>query len=281
VGGIGSSSTNAGIDQLETGALGYAPGDVLRASYAGGRIPGEVSADLLGVGATPYATLDTQGDLRAAGHHLADLLATLARHAPGVPIDVYAHSQGGVVARLAIARPDLPAEVQRVVTIATPHQGAEAASFAQVARGKPGVDLALDDVGVVHGIDPQGIALEQLAERSQLLGDLGAPPPSVEVLSVAARGDLVVPPPSSQLAGAVSVTVPTAGIAAHDDVVHAAETTRAIQLALADLPPACESATDAVLDSIAGSAIAGAWSAISGVAEVPRVPRALRGSDPP
>ena len=50
---------------------------------------------------TDYLPDDTQQDLRVSGRRLADLVEQVAAAHPGVPIDLLAHSQGGLVARLA------------------------------------------------------------------------------------------------------------------------------------------------------------------------------------
>ncbi|WP_334144654.1 murein hydrolase activator EnvC family protein, partial [Rhabdothermincola sp.] len=47
VAGFGSTSEGSGIDRTDTAALGYAPGDVVRFSYRGGRIPAEGLTDSL------------------------------------------------------------------------------------------------------------------------------------------------------------------------------------------------------------------------------------------
>src|SRR6185436_13317100 len=78
---------------------------------------------------------DSQQDLRRSGRLLADLLARVAAASPGVPIDVVAHSQGGIVARLALATAPPPATVRHLVTLGTPHGGANLASAA-VAAGR-------------------------------------------------------------------------------------------------------------------------------------------------
>ncbi|HEX8582373.1 MAG TPA: M23 family metallopeptidase, partial [Acidimicrobiales bacterium] len=53
VGGLGSSSADAAVDTVDTAALGYAPADVIRFSYAGGRTP-DPTDGLTTVPATAY-----------------------------------------------------------------------------------------------------------------------------------------------------------------------------------------------------------------------------------
>src|SRR5207248_5903700 len=122
VGGLGSASGHAGVLAVPTDRLGYAPTDVMQFSYRGG-----TTAE------SPYARTDTEGDLRVSARRLRELLDRLAREDPSVPVDVIAHSQGGLVARAAIAhevdRGDahLP-PIGAIVTLASPLMGADLAT---------------------------------------------------------------------------------------------------------------------------------------------------------
>ena len=141
VGGLGSSSTSAAVGDVDTSALGYQAGDVVRFSYAGGRVPtdAEVAVELAGIETTDYGPRDTVGDLEVAGHRLANLLLQVAEAAPaGVRVDVIAHSQGGLVTRLALgelaaSRPDALAHLGVVVTLGTPYGGADLAGLVRAA----------------------------------------------------------------------------------------------------------------------------------------------------
>src|SRR5690606_15805213 len=110
VGGFGSTSDSAAVDRVDAAGLGYAEGDVLRFSYGGGRTPEpSPSGALAGIPVRRYDRADSQGDLLSAAGELRALLAEVAAAEPGVPIDVVAHSQGGVVTRLALGDwPDGP-----------------------------------------------------------------------------------------------------------------------------------------------------------------------------
>ena len=124
VGGLGSSSTDAAVDALDTAALGYADGDVSRFSYRG------ASTDVM-----PYQPSDTTVDMRQSARLLREYLQHLEQEHPGVPIDVIGHSQGGVVAREALTNefdgldPTLP-QVSSLVTLGSPHQGTDVATAA-------------------------------------------------------------------------------------------------------------------------------------------------------
>lgn len=264
VGGFGSTSDAAGADRVDVAALGYDPDDVVRYSYRGGRTPAPpgVEGPLVGLPTSTYDAEDSQGDLPAAGDELAELLVRVAEARPGVPIDVIAHSQGGVVTRLALdqAATDgtLPAEVDAVVTLGTPHQGADLATAAAAASGGPQGDRLIE---LAHRLglpaDPDRPALAQLAEVSPVIDQLAAAgvPPGVRLTSIGARGDLTVPAGRTEVPGAAHVVVPLFGPSAHDDLPSSAAATREIALAVAGLPPSCESIGDVIADTVVSEGV--------------------------
>lgn len=237
VAGLGSSSRSAAVDDVDTVALGYRPLDVHRFSYRGGT-----------VAERGYAPKDTTGDLWTAGARLRVLLRRLARAAPGVPIDVVAHSQGGLVARAALAR-GAPSQVVTLVTLGTPHQGADLAA-APLLR-------ALGAAGLT-GVRPDSPALRQLAPGSVFLRELARRPlpPGVRATSVAARGDVIVASPRTRLPGAGHAVVSAPGFHDHARLPGSPAATREIALALSGLPPTCRSLADAAADAVAGEVIA-------------------------
>ena len=264
VGGLGSSSTAAAVADVDTSSLGYGSGDVVRFSYVGGRVPaeGEVSADLAAIDVTEYGPGDTVSDLEVAGHRFAEMLLQVAEAAPaGVPVDVIAHSQGGLVARFALAElatshPDALTRLGVVVTLGTPHQGADLAGLVQAANQNPLAQPGLAAVEAVADlpISPDDVAAQQLAPGSDLLVKLAhtPPPPGVPFLSIAARGDLVVPSTRAQLDGATNVIVPVDGLNDHDRLPESAAVTREMALGLGGLGPTCENVADAVIDAVSG-----------------------------
>jgi triacylglycerol esterase/lipase EstA (alpha/beta hydrolase family) len=262
VAGLGSSSTTGSIDELRAADLGYDDDRVVRFSYAGGRVPGSGAAfgDLP---TSAYETEATQGDLHGAARRLADLVEDVAAADPGAVIDLYAHSQGGIVTRLALAE-----LVQRgvaldrlgiVTTLGTPHRGAEIATAVLGANTTLTGNLGLEAADAVlgRGIDPDAAAVRQLAEGSDVVRQLAgeAVPEGVELVSIAARGDLVVAAPSTEVAGATNVTVPVSGWSAHSDLVASDEATDEMARALAGRPPACEGWRDVVADVAIGHGI--------------------------
>jgi hypothetical protein len=276
VAGLGSSSGSAAIDDLRLADLGYEPGREVRFSYAGGRTP-LTGAGLAGIEAHAYDSADTQGDVLIAATRLAALVRQVAAADPDATIDVYAHSLGGVVARLALGmlaqRGFDPGRLGLVTTLASPHGGADLATAVAAARDRPTGRLAL---GLAEGLlgtglDPDAAVVGQLAEGSpvvRLLSGEGAPD-GVRLLSIAARGDLVVALPRSRVDRAVNVTVPGAGPSAHGEVVGSDAATAEMARALAGEPPGCESWDDALADVLTGHAIAAAEDQVAAVAAAP------------
>jgi hypothetical protein len=248
VGGLGSSSASAGVDALDSRALGYDDADVHRFSYRGGT-----------VAERPYRARDTAGDLGEAGARLARLLRRLADDHPGVPIDVVAHSQGGLVARAALARARAPTEVQTLVTLGTPHRGADLAVSVLVARGNPSVRGGEDLLRALRltEVGGEAPALRQLVPGSEFLRDLARRPlpPGVRVTSVAGRADVVVASPRSRLPGAHNVVVTVDGLHDHSALPRSGAVQREVALAVAGLPPTCRSRADVAVDALVARAV--------------------------
>ena len=247
VAGLGSSSASGSVEAVDTRSLGYAPADRHRFSYRGGTVEDH-----------PYTAEDTGGDLRRAGDRLAALLRRLSAAAPGVPVDVIAHSQGGLVARWALSGPGAPRSVETLVTLGTPHQGADMAVAARAARRGPvGAVLAEGLRRMRPGDGDAGpAALRQLVPGSTFLAELARrPPPSgLRITSVAARGDLVVAPSRSRLRGARNVVVSVGHLHDHAHLPGSAPARREIALAVAGLAPTCRGRADALLDVAADAA---------------------------
>ncbi len=258
VGGLGTSSERSTVERVDTSALGYSDEDVVRFSYAGGRTPpeGGQGAALTALPSSTYGPAHTQGDLLESGGRLRELLGEVAAAAPGVPIDVIAHSQGGVVAQLALTQQvpgePLPEAVDLVVTIGSPHDGADLATAVAAVRGTPRGDAALEWLrgSLDLPLDPDSTAIRQLSETSTLSTVLGSDrvPGSVRVLTIAARGDLTVAAPHTRLAGAEHHVIPAVGADAHTHLPGDGRTTHEIALALDGRPPSCESAFDVMAD---------------------------------
>ena len=247
VGGLGSTSSHAAVDQLDTRALGYAPGDVVRFSYRGGTTAEH-----------PYDAADTQVDIRRSGERLRALLERLHAEHPGVPIDVVAHSQGGLVARSALGQTP-PPMVANLVTLATPHHGADLATALTRTSATPEGAAAAELARRVGfgGIDPRSASVRQLAETSSFIRDLNSRPlpAGVRVTSIAARADAVVAAPRSRLHGAANVVVNVPGLNQHSALPGSAAARREVALALAGMGPTCEALGDALVDEVVGHGI--------------------------
>jgi hypothetical protein len=266
VGGLGSSTTTAAVDQVDLAGLGYAPSDVVRFSFRGGRVPRSGPAavgPLESVPAHGYAAPDTEIDLHQSADALLDLLALVAAAEPGVPIDIIAHSQGGVVARLALSRADaegrLPSGLGIVATLGTPHQGADlATAAAAIGPASPNGQVlgALAEAGGL-GLDPGAPSIAQLSETSSVAAELARPVPSgVHLLSIGASGDLTVPAVRTQTPGADQAVIHLGGTHAHDQLPAAPATTRELRLALGGLRPTCSGLIQGMGDIVEAHAIA-------------------------
>ncbi len=243
VAGFGSASQGADVLDVDTAALGYATDDVVQFSYAGGATPG--TGALAGVPVSEYGPADSTADLEVAGERLSALIDAVAVAHPGVPIDVVAHSQGGVVARLAL-HADPP--VANLVTLGAPHHGADAAT-ANALLGTTGAgELAqtITDEVTDGAVDGASEAAAQLAETSSFIDQLNARPlpAGTRVTSIAARGDLTVAGLQSSLDGATNVLVPLDGTSAHAELPGSPLTQREMALALAGMGPTCRPLED-------------------------------------
>jgi hypothetical protein len=258
VGGLDSTSEHAAIGDLRTDELGYADGDVIGFSYAGGRTPttfgggsGGLAPDLADLPASAYGRDDSSRNLSGRGERLADLLTDVADRSPHAMVDLYAHSQGGLVTREALQvlrrRPGGDLVIDRlglVATLATPHQGADLASVSVAVTASLDTSVALRVAGSITDatLHPDGTNIADLARGSAHLQELAANglPPGPDYLTLGARGDLVVTDARSRLPGARHVTLPGFGPSIHSDLVDQPATTRELALGLAGLPPTCE-----------------------------------------
>lgn len=250
VAGLGTSSEGASIGGLDHEVLGYDPDNVVGFSYVGGCTPeafGGGSGSLAGdLGGNAYKPADTLQPVDTSARHLADLIESVAAARPGQPIDLAAHSLGGVVARRAIemlgARGALgPVDV--VVTIGSPHGGTDLATGAVAVSGHELASTVFEFVGgdVADFYDADSVL--DIAEAGGGGVVHPAPPPdSITVVAVAGSTDLVVPGGHAMWDGATNVVVPTSVLEAAS--VHAAlpslpAVQREVELALAGAAPRC------------------------------------------
>lgn len=232
VGGLGSATGRAAVLGVDTRALGYADADVEQFSY---RADG-----------SPYGPDDTTADIEQSGRLLAARVAAIAQAHAGVPIDVIAHSQGGLVARAALASGMTQAAT--VITLGTPHRGVSLASGAvRLARTTTG--KAAFGIAGVAGVDPSATSVDQMAEGSALLRRLdaaGPPPSTTGIVSIGASTDAVVPSTHTEIPKGFgrSTTIDLEGEPTardHDRLPRTAAAQREIALAIAGRPPTCRS----------------------------------------
>jgi len=243
VAGLDSSTAAASsIEELDLAALGYSLDNVVHAGY-------RLAPD----GATDYTPADTHRPVAESADVLRRQLQEIAAKSPGAPIDVYAHSLGGVVAVAALSDDDIGGLVDSLVTFASPHGGTPTAELANA----------------IGSADPLAAAAEPLP-LSDLLGapvldDLDGPanaqdsglPASLDVLTLAQRGDPIVPAHLASLPGHRHVILDRGlPLGGHGSVAGDPAALREIRLARAGLPPGCEGTVDRVLDAVLPRAIA-------------------------
>ncbi len=278
VGGLGSSSAEASIGLLDVGALGYDAADVLGFSYAGGctRVPfgnrggppddpGSLSAELP---STDYEPADTFQSVEHSAELLADLIEAAAVARPGQPIDLAAHSLGGVVARRAVELLDrrgrlgdgpdaLPVRV--VLTVGSPHQGADLATASVASEGTVTAVL-IDQLTDYREAD----SVRQLSEAGSMrLPRPAAPPAGVVAVAVAAATDLVVGAEHAIWPGAANVVIaPTPPTEVSDGIgsVHGSlpgrpEVAEALVRAATGLAQRCASLGDLVTSTLTARGI--------------------------
>ena len=252
VGGLGSSSTDAAVFTLDVATLGYRPADVVRFSYRGGTTT-----------ENPYEAEDTLAGIEGPAARLAALLTRLAEAHPGRPVDIVAHSMGGLVVRaaLTVAPPAAAAVPATIVTLGTPHEGADLAAVARLSTATVTGRLVAEGVPALPGgLDPASRSVADLAPGSRVLTRLaaaGPPRPPTRVVAVGARTDLVVPPPTARWPGVPSTTVDVAfhGPTTHGALPGSLAATREVALAVGGAPPTCRSHADALADAAVGLAV--------------------------
>ena len=266
----GSDRTARGstVDQVRTDELGYSSPDVLRFSYAGGRVPDPTD----GFPAIPVVRLRRRRDpgrppaSRAAGSPTC--VEEVAAGAPGVPIDLIAHSQGGVVARPGADRARASATASRgsdrvgmLATLGSPHGGADLATAVHAWSSTETGGEVLDAVGAATGqeLDDDAPSITQLGETSDLVAEL-ARPPRARRRSTPCRSPPVAtswcPCPAAGRPGWTRWSCPLMGTSAHSDLPGQRPRRRASSPSPGrGSRPGCQSFRDALLDQGVGEGI--------------------------
>ena len=245
VGGLGSSrrrrsGRGAGVGDgytrsfdFDWRALGYDRRDVAFFSYA---------ADSPG-----YAARDTWGDLHAKARLLGRQLQGQALAQPGRPIDLVAHSQGGLVIDLFLTEVYRGHEreyppIENVLTFASPHEGTPVADLSVAVNDNffigPIARLAAPDEPV------DALSVRQMASGSGdmfwLWRDRAVPRP-VRFLSIVGSEDPAVPSTSADARGGTTIVVPVGDALVPDDhsaVLHDDDAISAAQAHLSGRAPA-------------------------------------------
>ncbi|MGI9023653.1 MAG: peptidoglycan DD-metalloendopeptidase family protein [Acidimicrobiales bacterium] len=254
VAGFGSSTGDRAIGNLDTAALGYGPDDVRHFSYAGGTTP-----------ENRYDGRVTSQDIRISARRLRQLLVDLGRERPGVPVDILAHSQGGIVARQALAMESDPGDgdlppINAVVLLGVPNTGADLATAGVMVGGTRSGAFVQDRLAeaMPDEADYGGPSVTQLAEASVLLARLNRTPlpPGVRVTSIGARTDPIVPALHTRLAGAHNVVIDSGGLEnTHSELPGSPLARREAALAIHGLAPTCQSLADMMVDHATTQAI--------------------------
>lgn len=279
VSGLGTGSGSNSAWEIDTDTLGYDSADVVRFSYSGGRAPDDENptrAALSTTLVTAFDAIDSQQPIDDSAARFSDLLESVAAARPGTPIDVLAHSQGGIVARLAIGRSEavgrLPEGVENLVTIGTPHGGAPLATGIETLRTVPGGNAPLSIIrstGAAEELDDRHPAISQLSETSAIIAEIRdrPVPDQVRFVSLGAAGDLVVPGTVTADSAAEShrILPSSIGAQAHGDLASDPRTTREIGLAVAGMPLGCQSLSEAAHSFLTAESVRVAESAISAV----------------
>jgi hypothetical protein len=158
--------------------------------------------------------------------------------------------------------------VANLVTIGTPHTGADAATAAAwLALSGTGA-LVEAGVGAASGVDVFSTAAHQLAEGSTFLRGLaGSTVRADRFTSIASAGDITVTANHSAVDAAVNVLLPgDPGLAVHDHLPGSDAVEREVGLALAGMGPTCRSLWASIGTALAVSTIEDAVGAAAGVA---------------
>jgi len=250
VDGLNSSSKSAGaMAQLDLVSHGYDRVDIIRFSYAGGRVPNSPGTNIGnaggGITSSTYTKADTRGSVAENVEDLVALLKEVSDLNPGVTIDVYGHSLGGLLTRMAVA--DVVGSGRGVkigvaLTIAAPNHGAPLSEIFQAAKMTTTGSVISSTAEVVL---PDSLvaadAIDDLSPSGYAGRNRSVPfPKGVHAVSIGASGDVVVPGSTTSAKGAenVMLDVPI-GLGVHGDLPGFDEVDREVALALQDMPAAC------------------------------------------
>ncbi|MFN2490032.1 MAG: peptidoglycan DD-metalloendopeptidase family protein [Actinomycetota bacterium] len=254
IAGIATETDNGNVPALYDGwlsdGLGYPAERTYAFSYRGSK--GERLH-------TSYARADTVGRLADAGARLRRLLERIHWRHPGAGVDLVAHSQGGLVARVLLEKlseswePALPI-VEHLVTLATPHTGTPAATLPGAIDEGPVGALALGAVarairsGDLPLPDPRSSAVTELATGSTLMSALAQEDVAfgTRVLALAMPHDLLVPADRASLRGSSGRVLAPAGVWGHSSILRSNAARTLVYDFMRDAAASCAGAWDRV-----------------------------------
>ena len=248
IAGLSSSTlggTDAAILEPSNGprALGYPAQRVYHFSYRGTRGPHLHQ---------PYGAPDTWRDVNESARRLRRLLIEIKKEHPGSDVDLFAHSQGGLVARavvehLARAYDARLPRVEHLVTYGTPHNGTTLADIPADLRGKTLTGRFVVDELAERGrqgrfpLDPEATSIDQMKPGSAFVTALANEDVSfgTRVLALAMPHDLIVPTSNALFPGEDSRVMSPGDINGHREVV-ASDQARSLAYAfLRGAPDSC------------------------------------------
>ena len=240
-----AGGTNATLYEGTNGpeGLGYPSRRIYEFSYRGTDGPRLHEA---------YEAGDTWAGIEVSARRLEDLLRAVHGRHPHAEVDLFAHSQGGLVARALLERVAssydgrLP-RIEHLVTYGTPHTGTSLAAIPgdldeETLTGGAALDR-LSGWARAGGpaLDPRAPSVAQMEPGSDFLRELAREDVlfGTRVLSLAMPHDLVVPAQHALYPGKEGRVLSPTGLNGHEAVVGAPEA-RALSYAfLRDAPDSC------------------------------------------
>ncbi len=201
VAGINSDTDPATghTNDFEPETVGYAEADVEWFSYA----PGD----------GPYVSSHTHVPIEDSAKNLAGQLRAMQTESPGEPVDLIAHSLGGVVVQTFLKFYYDPSDATfpplgTVITLDSPHKGAPAATAGDLVGNSWAGSTVIDAAGMIPNIsEPSSLVdLSELSDLNQRLADT-ALPEGIDFVSIGAPLDWTVPLAATHLDGAKNWTV--------------------------------------------------------------------------
>lgn len=277
IAGIGSSSqekqgkvtSDSSLYDMDWRTLGYKPGQVYHFSYKGIRNhpgPGPYAIH------DAYTEKDTYKAIRDSAAQLSKQIRQIHSREPQKQIDLIAHSQGGIVAEYFVENLYRPAAtnsaaVGHLITIESPHQGADLARthilFSETATGRLVHPLVQQPLSKFIGAPASNApSVGELQESSQFVRNLkrAYDPKKVDTTTIGGTFDPVVTAQHTRLPSTRHYTTkmdPAFNpLNYHGETTHSRATKGFVYNALAGHPSRCTAMRDAFAEYGPGNWIA-------------------------